>query len=122
MSADIKKMEGKYMEMKQQWTDEGDAGKKEGLMKKMNDLEMNAYKMMGECRKGDITYCQKNENCGGQTKCFEIAKDYFMEDADECNNFKGGCVCHKFDAEKDKKEKEGMPRPPGFTDDEWTLV
>jgi len=46
-----------------------------------------------------------------------------MEDTDECNNYKGGCVCVRHDAEKMKKEKEqGMPRPPGFTDDEWKIV
>jgi len=57
MSADIKKMEKEYMKMKESWTNESDEGKKQGLMDKMQKMEETAYKMMGECQKGDMTYC-----------------------------------------------------------------
>jgi len=42
---------------------ESDDGKKQGLKEQMDKLEEKAYRQMGECQKGDITYCQKNEHC-----------------------------------------------------------
>jgi hypothetical protein len=99
-----------------------DEQKKEA-MEKYGKIEEAAYEMWGQCQRGDVTYCQKPSDCKGEIKCFEVASDYFMEeDDDACNNFKGGCFCKRFDAEKEKKEEEMMPRPPGFEDDEWKLV
>ena len=63
MSADIKNFRDEYMQFQDKWDYEKDEGKKKEMKVEVDKMKEALYRMKGECEKGDITFCKKNENC-----------------------------------------------------------
>jgi hypothetical protein len=47
------------------------------------------------CEMDDRVYCQSNEECQGESVCYEEYTNIFMGREEWCNNYQGGCYCRE---------------------------